>query len=199
MASNDERLAHLIELFSQLSGIGPKSAGRIVNDLLLVRPELARELAGELLQCTETAHHCPHCNTLTTLPLCAVCADKERDSTVLCVVETPADEEAIESSVSYRGRYFVLMGRINPMQGVGPKDIGVDRLVTLVREDGVREVVIATSYTAEGETTAHMLTAALRKYVPEVRVTRLARGVPAGVEIEYTDPASIAAAMIDRR
>jgi recombination protein RecR len=114
-------------------------------------------------------------------------------------VETPADQLAIESSVAYRGSYFVLMGRVNPMNGVGPKELGVDRLIARAKAAGVREIVIATSYTAEGETTAHMLLTTLKKYVPDVRVTRLARGLPAGIEIEFTDAATISAAILDRQ
>lgn len=195
----DERLAQLTELFASLPGIGPKSAARIVTDLLVQRPDVGRALSRALADTLQSVSRCPCCNTLTTEGLCPTCADAERDKSVICVVETPADQLAIESSVAYRGSYFVLMGRVNPMNGIGPKELGVDRLIARAKAAGVREIVIATSYTAEGETTAHMLLTTLKKHVPDVRVTRLARGLPAGIEIEFTDAATISAAILDRQ
>ena len=200
MSSNaDVRIAHLTELFAELPGLGPKSAARLVDDLLGTRRALGRDLAGTLLETIERVHRCPGCNTLTTEALCPVCAAPGRDSTVICVVESPADMAAIEDSVSYRGRYFVLNERVNPLEGIGPKEAGADRLLEKARQSGVREVVIATSYTAEGEATAHLLAAMLKKQAPHLKVTRLARGLPAGVEVEYTDAGSIAVALVERR
>lgn len=195
----DERLAHLVELFAELPGLGPKSAARLVDDLLVRHRAEGLDLAKTLLQAIERVHRCPQCNTLTTEPLCPICCRSDRDASVICVVESPADQMAIEESVSYRGHYFVLMGRVNPLEGVGPEQIGADKLLALAKNPVVKEVVIATSYTAEGETTAHMLAAALKKHVPGLKVTRLSRGLPAGVEVEYTDAASIAAAIVERK
>ena len=196
----DELLENLTELFSELPGLGPRSASRIVGSLLVDKRDLAQSLAGTLTQALARAHQCPRCNTLTTASdLCPVCLDANRDSGVICVVERPADQAAIEASVAYRGVYFVLMGRVNPIQGVGPAELGIQKLLERLRTEPVREVVIATSYTAEGETTAHMLTALLRRHAPDLRVTRLARGLPVGVELEYTDAPTLSAAIADRK
>ncbi len=195
----DARLAHLTELFADLPGLGPKSAARLVDDLLGKRRAMGLDLAKTLAEAIEKVHRCPDCNTLTTEAVCPLCERADRDRSVICVVESPADMAAIEGSVSYRGRYFVLMGRVNPLEGIGPRDIGADKLVEKAKEAGVREVVIATSFTPEGETTAHLIAAALKKQVPGLKVTRLARGLPAGVEVEYTDAASIATAVVERR
>jgi len=196
----DELLENLTELFADLPGLGPRSASRIVGSLLVDKRDLAQNLARTLTQALEHAHQCPRCNTLTTAPdLCPVCSDASRDGEVICVVERPADQAAIEASVAYRGVYFVLMGRVNPIQGVGPAELGVQKLLERLRSEPVREVVIATSYTAEGETTAHMLTALLRRHAPNLRVTRLARGLPVGVELEYTDAPTLSAAIADRK
>ena len=200
MASHaDARLAHLTELFADLPGLGPKSASRLVDDLLGKRRAVGKDLAKTLAETLERVRRCPGCNTLTTEALCPLCAGQGRDQSVICVVESPADLAAIESSVSYRGRYFVLTGRVNPLEGVGPREVGADRLIEKAQQPGVHEVVIATSYTPEGEATAHLLAAALKKQVPGIKVTRLARGLPAGVEVEYTDAASIATAVVERR
>ena len=192
-------IERLEELFASLPGLGPRSASRIVTELLTARRETAGQLVRELAGVLERVHHCPSCHTLTTEPLCPYCADVSRDSSVICVVETPADLKAVEASAAYHGGYFVLMGRVNPMQNVGPAELGVDALLARIDESRVREVVIATSYTAEGETTAHVLAGVLKRHHPELRVTRLARGLPVGVEIEYTDAATIAAAVALRR
>ncbi len=197
-SQSDIKLARLEELFASLPGIGPRSASRIVTELMGGRIDLARELAALLSQTAASVHHCPCCHTLTTEPICEICADSTRDASVICVVESPADRAAIESSVAFSGRYFVLLGRVNPLMDVGPRELGADLLIARLKSEPVREVVIATSYTAEGETTAHVLIQAIRKHAPHVRVTRLARGLPAGVEVEYTDAATLAAAVVDR-
>ena len=197
--TTDELLETLTEQFSELPGLGPKSASRIVGHLLVERRDLAESLVRSLSSALKCAHQCPKCNTLTTAgELCPVCSDPARAADVICVVEQPADQAAIEASVAYRGLYFVLMGRINPIRGVSPADLGIGKLLARIRTEQVREVVIATSYTAEGETTAHMITSVLRRQYPQLRVTRLARGLPVGVELEYTDAPTISAAMADR-
>ena len=141
--------------------------------------------------------HCQRCHTFTEAEVCSTCLDPRRDARLLCVVETPADQAALERSGSYKGLYFVLMGRISPLDGVGAGDIGAERLLERAGEGGVEEVILATGFTAEGEVTAHALATALK--ARGLKVTRLARGVPAGSELEYVDLGTIAHAMGDRR
>lgn len=199
MPNPDPKIARLCELLAQLPGIGPRSAARIVEALCGRKKAEGEEIASLLPQVLQSVHHCPCCNVSTTLPVCAICADSRRDRSIICVVESQADEEAIESTVAYNGLYFVLGGRLNPMEGVRPQDLGVDRLIERARGAEVREVVVATSYTPDGEVTAQMLIGALKKYVPNVHVSRLARGLPSGVEVEFADAATLASAVIDRR
>lgn len=194
----DERIAQLEELFSSLPGLGPRSASRLVAELLTVRRREAQELSDALKETLRLVHHCPRCHTLTTQPLCSFCADASRDNSRLCVVESVADQKAVEASISYRGGYFVLMGRVNPLEGTAPETLGLALLFRRIEEDRVREVILATSYTPEGDVTAHLIAAAVRKRFPDVRVTRLAKGLPTGVELEYADVASIAAAVAER-
>lgn len=194
----DDRIEELTALFAELPGIGPRSASRIVGELLTQRRELAVTLAKSLERTASMVCLCECCHTLSTQPICPVCSQEDRDHGMICVVETPADLTAIEESVAYRGMYFVLMGRVNPMKGIGPDELGVNLLIKRIQTDAVREVVIATSFTPEGETTAQMLIGVLKKHAPTVRITRLSRGLPTGVEVEYTDAASIAAAVTDR-
>ena len=197
--NKDDTLVELTELMMELPGIGPISAARIVTDLLVRKQDVAHALSRSLQKALSQAHRCPICNTLTTLPLCPVCSDSDRDNSLICVVEQPSDMAAVEKSVVYQGSYFVLMGRINPLEETGPEDLGMDRLIERACQSEVREVIIATSYTPEGEITAQMIRSALRKFAPHVRVTRLAKGLPAGVEIEYADLPTIASAMTERR
>lgn len=195
----DVRIARLEELFASLPGLGPRSAARLVSDLLTTRRKEAQELADGLLQTLQLVHHCPRCHTLTTQTLCDFCSDSSRDNTQLCVVETVADQKAVEASIAYRGGYFVLMGRINPLEATQPEELGLSLLIKRINQEEVREVVLATSYTPEGDVTAHLIAAAIRKHCPQVRVTRLAKGLPSGVELEYADVASIASAVAARR
>ena len=199
MAQADREIAHLTELVSRLPGLGPRSATRVVTDLLTTHTDLAEELAQTLTRTIKNICHCRKCNTLSTVEICDLCADETRDPTIICVVEMPQDAIAIEESVSYRGQYFVLMGRINSAKGVGPIELAFDKLLDRASDPNVKEVVVATSFTAEGEATAHMLIAALKKHVPEVHVTRLSRGIPNGIEVEYTDASTLASAMVERR
>lgn len=195
----DARIAKLEALFAALPGLGPRSASRLVSELLTTRRKQAAELTDALKNTLALVHHCPRCHTLTTEPLCGFCADETRDRTRLCVVESVADQKAVEASIAYRGGYFVLMGRINPLEGTEPEELGLPLLVRRIEEDGVREVILATGYTPEGDVTAHLIAAAIRKHCPQVRVTRLAKGLPSGVELEYADVASIASAVLSRR
>ena len=145
----------------------------------------------------QRTRHCQRCHTFTEAEVCSTCADSRRDPRLLCVVETPADQAALERSASYQGLYFVLMGRISPLDGVGAGDIGAASLLERAADGVVEEVILATGFTAEGEVTAHALGIALKRQ--GLKVTRLARGVPAGSELEYVDLGTIAHAMGDRR
>jgi recombination protein RecR len=190
-------LEALIEALRRLPGVGLKSAQRMAFHLLQHDRDAARRLAGALTGAMQRMRHCERCHTFTEAPVCSTCADPRRDPRQLCVVETPADQAALERSGSYTGLYFVLMGRIRPLDGVGPGDIGVAELITRASDGVVEEVILATGFTAEGEVTAHALATALT--ARGLKVTRLARGVPAGSELEYVDLSTIAHAMGDRR
>ena len=190
-------LEGLIDALRRLPGVGIKSAQRMAFHLLQHdRPGAAR-LAAALQDAMQRMRHCQRCHTFTEAEVCSTCLDAGRNSRLLCVVETPADQAALERSGSYRGLYFVLMGRISPLDGIGLDDIGAARLLQRAIDGVVEEVILATGFTAEGEVTAHALAAALR--ARGLKVTRLARGVPAGSELEYVDLSTIAHAMGDRR
>ncbi len=190
-------LERLIDALRRLPGVGQKSAQRMAFHLLQHDREGARRLAAALTDAVQRARHCERCFTFTEAPVCRTCLDPRRDARLLCVVETPADQAALERSGSYKGLYFVLMGRISPLDGVGAGEIGAARLIERAQDGVVQEVILATGFTAEGEVTAHALATALRERGLEV--TRLARGVPAGSELEYVDLGTIAYAMGDRR
>ena len=189
-------LEGLIHALRRLPGVGVKSASRMAYHLLQHDREGAQLLAQALQQAAAQVQHCGQCHTFTTQEVCDTCQDPGRDATRLCVVETPADQSAIERTGAYKGQYFVLMGHISPLDGRGPRDIGLDKLL-LRLEQGVREVILATNFTAEGEATAHVLTEVLKRR--DVQVSRLARGVPVGSELEYVDLGTIAHALVDRR
>jgi recombination protein RecR len=146
---------------------------------------------------TEHLQHCEKCNTFTEAEICEVCSDPERDAEMLCVVETPADQIMLEQTLTFSGLYFVLMGRLSPLDGIGPKEIHFDRLIQRATDGIVKEIVLATNFTNEGEATAHYLAQTLK--AKGLKVTRLARGVPVGGELEYVDAGTIARAMLDRR
>ncbi len=187
----------LIDALRRLPGVGVKSAQRMAFHLLQHDREGASQLAAALEAAVARVRHCARCHTFTEDEVCAICRDPRRDPRQLLVVETPADQAAIERSGSYRGLYFVLMGRLRPLDGIGPESIGVAPLLARAAEGGVGEVILATSFTAEGEATAHVLGEALK--ARGLHVTRLARGVPAGSELEYVDLATLAHALSDRR
>lgn len=197
MSSDAQPLAALIQALRCLPGVGVKSAQRMAFHLLQRDQDGARTLAHELLSALQTVGHCQQCNTFTHGPLCSICQDSARDTARLCVVETPADLAAMERTAAYRGHYFVLMGRISPLDGLGASDVHLPRLRQRCLEGDVQEVIIATSFTAEGEATAHAITELLRGTA--LTVTRLARGVPVGSELEYVDLGTIAHALADRR
>jgi recombination protein RecR len=192
----------LVQALRHLPGVGVKSAQRMAFHLLQHDREGAQQLAQALQHACASVRHCALCHTFTEDEICPTCRDGRRDRSQLCVVENPADQSALERTGAYKGLYFVLMGKLSPLDGVGPRDIGLqklfDRIDTLV--DGVREVrevILATNFTAEGETTAHVIAQALK--ARGVNVTRLARGVPVGSELEYVDLGTIAHALVDRR
>jgi recombination protein RecR len=187
----------LIEALRRLPGVGVKSAQRMAYHLLQHDRDGARRMASALNHAVTRMQHCQRCHTFTEAEVCSTCLDTSRDARQLCVVETPADQAALERSGSYKGLYFVLMGRISPLDGVGASDIGAGELLVRANDGVVLEVIFATSFTAEGEVTAHALAAALR--AQGLKVTRLARGVPAGSELEYVDLGTIAHALSDRR
>lgn len=190
-------LKPLITALQHLPGVGQKSAARMAWHLLQHNRLGAAELAQNLAQALQHIGHCKQCHTLTDAPVCAVCLDDTRDSSQLCVVETPNDQIALERTNAYRGLYFVLMGRISPIDGVGTQELGMQALLERAADGRIQEVVIATSFTAEGEASAHVLAQLLS--ARGLRVTRLARGVPVGSELEYVDLATIAHALEGRR
>lgn len=187
----------LIEALKRLPGVGQKSAQRMAYHLLQHDREALGRMALALTAAAEQIGHCERCHTFSETALCSICADATRDASLLCVVETPADQAALERSASYRGYYFVLLGRISPLDGIGAREVGAAELLRRAAETGVAEVILATSFTAEGEATAHVLGEALRSR--GIRATRLARGVPVGSELEYVDLGTIAHALVDRR
>jgi len=187
----------LIEALRRLPGVGVKSASRMAFHLLQHDREGAQLLAQALQQAAGRVRHCTLCHTFTEDEVCATCADPGRDDSKLCVVETPADQAALERTAAYRGRYFVLMGKLSPLDGIGPREIGLGKLFERATDGRVQEVILATNFTAEGEATAHVIGEALKQR--GLKVTRLARGVPAGSELEYVDLGTIAHALVDRR
>ena len=187
----------LIDALRRLPGVGVKSAQRMAFHLLQHDREGAQRIAFALQSAVGNVRHCERCHTFTEAPVCGICLDGRRDVRQLCVVETPADQAAIERTGSYRGLYFVLMGRLSPLDGVGADAIGAHELLARASDGHTDEVIIATNFTAEGEATAHVLSEALK--ARGLRVTRLARGVPIGSELEYVDLGTIAHAFVDRR
>ena len=194
---SEPTLDSLIDALRRLPGVGPRSAQRIAWHLLQHDRPAASQLASALTASGERIGHCERCHTFTEHVRCATCGDDSRDPRQLCVIESPADQAALERTGSYRGLYFVLMGRISPLDGIGPQAIGMERLLDRACDGIVEEVIVATGFTAEGEATAHAITAALKPH--GVKVTRLARGVPAGSEIECVDLGTLAHALMVRR
>lgn len=190
-------LASLVDALRRLPGVGVKSAQRMAFHLLQHDREGARLIAAALRNADEHLRHCERCHTFTETALCPTCQDPRRDARLLAVVETPADQAALERSGSFHGLYFVLMGRLRPLDGVGVNDIGAAQLIERATDGVVEEVILATSFTAEGEATSHVLAQALT--ARGLKVTRLARGVPVGSELEYVDLSTIAHALSDRR
>jgi len=192
-----EPLKTLIEALRRLPGVGVRSARRMAYHMLQHDISGAEQLSQALAAAVQDLRHCARCNGFSEAEVCPTCSNPKRDASVLCVVETPADQNMIESSHGYRGLYYVLMGRLAPLEGIGPQDLQFDRLLRRAGDGQVQEVILATNFTAEGETTAHYLSELLR--AQGLSVSRLARGVPAGSELEYVDAGTIAWALMERR
>jgi len=190
-------LNRLIEALRCLPGVGPKSAQRMAFHLLERDRDGAREIAAAVGQAIEKLGHCQRCRMFAEGELCPVCTSASRDRSLLCVVESPADVVAIEQSGSFRGCYFVLMGHLSPLDGVGPSEIGIDAFEKLLGEEEVREVILATNPTVEGEATAHFLAEVTARL--GVRASRIAHGVPVGGELEYVDGGTLAYALAGRQ
>ena len=191
--------SHLEELIAALRclpGVGPKSAQRMAYHLLQRDRAGALRLAQSLERAAANIQHCSKCNNFSELEVCELCASPKRDAEVLCVVEMPADLLMMEQTQCYRGMYFVLMGRLSPLDGIGAKELHFDRLLKRAREE-VREVILATNFTVEGDATAHYLTNLLRSQ--GLKVSRIARGLPVGGELEQVDSGTLAQAVLERR
>ena len=190
-------LERLIEALRVLPGVGPRSAQRMAYHLLQHDRGGAEQLAQALSGALAAVRRCAKCNNFSEDEVCGLCRSARRDASLLCVVETPADLATVEQTLSYSGMYFVLMGRLSPLDGVGPRDIGLDRLLERAAAGEVQEVILATNFTNEGEATAHYIAEMLRSR--SIKVSRIARGVPLGGELEYVDVGTISQALLDRR
>lgn len=190
-------LDELIAALRCLPGVGPKSAQRMAYHLLQHDPHGAERLAQALDQALKTLRRCNRCNNFTEAEVCDRCLSPKRDPSQLCVVEMPADLNTMEQTHAYNGLYYVLMGRLSPLDGVGPRELAFDRLLARAADGVVKEVILATNLTHEGEATAHYLSEML--HARGIKVSRIARGLPLGSEIEYSDAASVAQALLERR
>jgi recombination protein RecR len=190
-------LDELIGALRCLPGVGPKSAQRMAYHLLQHDPRGAERLAQALGLALKTLRRCSRCNNFTEAEVCDRCLSHKRDATQLCVVEMPADLNTMEQTHAYNGLYYVLMGRLSPLDGVGPRELAFDRLLARVTDGVVKEVILATNLTNEGEATAHYLSEIL--HARGIKVSRIARGLPIGSELEYSDAASVAQALLERR
>lgn len=194
---NPSGLEALIEALRCLPGIGPKSAQRMAYHLLQHDRKGAQRLGDAVTHALASVRHCRRCNTFSEEELCERCVSPRRDASLLCVVETPVDMNMMEQTQAYQGLYYVLMGRISPLDGIGARELRLEKLLARVVYGEVREVILATNYTNEGEATAHYITSLLKP--KGVNVTRIARGVPVGGELEYVDSGTLAQAMRERR
>lgn len=189
-------IQQLIEDLRCLPGVGPKSAQRMAFHLLEHDREGAKRLAHSLLQACEKIGHCQSCRTLSESSVCSICSNAKRDHSLLCVVETPSDIRAIEQATGYNGLYFVLMGHLSPIDGIGPQQLGIDQLEKRLQSPDIQEVILATNPTVEGEATAHYISGIVRAY--HKKPTRIAHGVPIGGELEYVDMGTLSHAFSGR-
>jgi recombination protein RecR len=195
--SENGHIDNLMEALRCLPGVGPKTAQRMTFHLLERDRDGGRRLAQSLITAVEEVGHCKRCRTLSESDECRLCASSSRDQTSICVVESPADILAIEQATVYRGLYFVLMGRLSPIDGIGPEELGLDALAVRLKNDAIEELIIATNPTVEGEATAHYLGQMAQEF--GVRPTRIAHGVPLGGELEYIDSSTLAHAFSGRQ
>ncbi len=189
-------LAQLIEALRCLPGVGPKTAQRMAFQLLERQRDKGRHLAKTLLQAMQDINHCKNCRTFSESELCSYCSSTQRDRSLLCIVESPADIVAVEQMGSYRGLYFVLMGHLSPLDGIGPEELGIKELALLLASGTIKEVILATNPTMEGEATAHYISELAKQH--PIKVTRIAHGVPLGSELEYIDSGTLAHAFAGR-
>jgi recombination protein RecR len=190
-------LEELIQALRCLPGVGPKSAQRMAYHLLQRDQKGAERMARGLNEALARIRHCARCNTFTEAEICSLCSSARRDAALLCVVESPGDLLMMEQTQSYSGLYFVLMGRLSPLDGIGPREIHLDRLVKRATDGEVKEVILATNFTVEGEATAHYVSELLAG--KGLKVTRIARGLPVGGELEHVDSGTLAQAVLERR
>ena len=190
-------LESLVEALRCLPGIGPKSAQRMAYYLMQRDRQGAQQLADALQLALGALRHCQRCNTLTEADICELCQSGKRDPRLLCVVETPVDMNMMEQTHAYSGLYYVLMGRVSPLDGIGPRELQLEQLLARASDGVVREVILATNFTNEGEVTAHYLSEMLKSR--SIKVSRIARGVPVGGELEYVDPGTLAQAVRERK
>lgn len=191
-----DALSRLVDALRCLPGIGPKSAQRMVYHLLQHQRQRGLHLAACLEDAMHHIRHCQRCNNYTADDVCLLCQDKNRDISTLCVVESPADVAAIEQSNIYKGHYYVLMGKISPLDGIGPEDINLSQLQQLVIRENIQEVILALSPTIEGQTTIHFIYELLRPHA--IQLSQLAHGIPSGGELEYLDSNTIGSALRNR-
>lgn len=197
MKSNEGLLFELVSAFKVLPGVGEKTAQRMAFHLLEKNREGAKKLAGLINQSVIEISNCEICRDLTENRICRICSSEKRDQEILCVVENPSDVIAIEKSGSYQGRYFVLMGRLSPIDGVGPSELGVPKLLDLIKSGNIKEIILATSSTVEGDATSFYIKDNVKS--DEIIVTRIAYGVPMGGELEYVDNTTLGRAISGRR
>ncbi len=189
-------LEQLIEAFRCLPGVGPKSAQRMALQLLTRGRENGKRLAQCLHEAMQHIKHCESCRIFSESTLCEICASQHRDASLLCIVENPIDVTAIEQTSSFRGKYFILLGHLSPLDGIGPEEIGIAQLKQRFEQKEIKEIIIATNPTVEGEATAHYIAQLAKPFV--IKVTRIARGVSLGSELEYIDPNTLAHALVGR-
>ena len=195
--ASEPLLNQLIESLRCLPGVGPKTAQRMALHLLERNREGGLQLASVMVDAMQKIGRCKQCRDLTELEVCSICANPRRDQSLLCVVESPVDVLAIEQATAYQGQYFVLLGRLSPLDGIGPAELGLDQLAEKLENDSPEEMIIATNPTVEGEATSYYLQRMAKKHA--IRITRIAHGVPLGGELEYTDQSTLAHAFGSRR
>ena len=204
MSSHDndpDSFKELVGALAKLPGVGPKTAQRYAFYLLQVDRSTAQDLSDSIIDAIKKISNCHKCNTLCEGKVCKICTDSDRDPTKLCIVESPSDLLAVEQSHAFEGLYFVLMGKVSFIDGVGPKDLSFERLFSRAEEEEVKEIIVATNFTAEGEATAQAIESLFKQHLQtkEKKLARLARGVPYGAELEYTDLGTIAQAFRERK